>query len=1030
MNRLLIIFSVLVSSGILSPVLYGQENYPFVENKNQWPAIVLYKAEIPGGNLFLEKGGFVYDFGAVSYKNMSMAHRGPQVSDCKEPYRRHAYRVSFEGAQKNTTVIPVGKSHDYFNYFIGNDVSHHASYVYRYKQVGYKNLYPGIDMTAYTNENTLKYDFIIKPGALVSDIKMSIEGADNFAVKDNNLVIETSVGNITELKPLAFQNISGKKKDVNCKYVIKNNMVSFEFPEGFDKDHELVIDPTLVFSTYSGSLTDNWGFTATSDNYGNAYSAGVCFSTGFPVSMGSYQTNPAGSWDMGIIKYTPDGTARIFATFLGGSECEIPQSIVSNSSGDLIIFGTTGSSNFPVTAGAYDMLFNGGQSLTYDNVLQFPNGTDIYISKLSADGAHLIASTFVGGTGNDGMNFQNYYANFIMHGNDSLYYNYGDGARGEIITDDQNNIFVASTTFSVDFPVTPGAFQQINAGKQEGVVFKMSSDLSAISWCSYLGGSAKDAAYSIDIDMSGDVYVCGGTNSVDFPTTSGTFQPTFNGGSADGFVCRISGDGSSIISGSFFGSAQYDQVHFVRLDSDNNIYITGQTKAPGSTFIINATYGTPNSGQFIAKFPNDLSTPMWSTVFGTGIGKPNISITTFSVDVCNRICLAGWGREWGDYDGYTWASIQGTKNMEVTTDAFQSITDGQDFYLMVLADDASQLIYATFFGEQYTGTGFCGHDHVDGGTSKFNKQGNFYMSVCASCGYGCNGFPTFPNPGVWSPNNGGINYPSTWVCNNALFVFNIINDIVLAQAESVAPGCAPYSASFQNTGNGTSFFWDFGDGITSTNTSPVHTYDSIGNYNVMLIASDFTSCNFSDTMYFQVQVINEIIDTLPDMYCAPGDSVQIGFSSDSSISWSCIWTPQAGLNNDTITNPWATTLTDTFYHLVYTHENCTDNYYQQVYAHPVSSGSIAKQPGGIEIFPNPSTGKCSINFNFASDQKITLMIFDIQGKPISGFVPVNTVRGNSSVEVDMSGISSGVYWILASDGYNKTIGWQKLVVIH
>ena len=119
--------------------------------------------------------------------------------------------------------------------------------------------------------------------------------------------------------------------------------------------------------------------------------------------------------------------------------------------------------------------------------------------------------------------------------------------------------------------------------------------------------------------------------------------------------------------------------------------------------IYNANYNNPNSGQFLASFTNDLSDLRWSTVFGSGSGVPNISPTAFEVDICNRIYLAGVGREWPDYLGqwyingnmyiydYGWLSINGTKGMDITPDAYQNVTDGKDFYIMVIDDDPKNL---------------------------------------------------------------------------------------------------------------------------------------------------------------------------------------------------------------------------------------------------------------------------------------------------------------------------------------------------
>jgi gliding motility-associated-like protein len=346
----------------------------------------------------------------------------------------------------------------------------------------------------------------------------------------------------------------------------------------------------------------------------------------------------------------------------------------------------------------------------------------------------------------------------------------------------------------------------------------------------------------------------------------------------------------------------------------------------------------------------------WSTVFGTGIGRPNISITAFTVDVCNRIYLSGWGREWsGEFDGpYTWTSLQGTKNMLVTPDAYQSVTDGQDFYVMVMADDASQIEYGSFFGEQH-GTcvgGGGGYDHVDGGTSRFDKKGNIYQSVCASCG-GCDSFPTSPG-NVWSQTNNAGN------CNNAVFRFSFMGDFSIADFLLPPAGCLPYTVSFTNTSIGANNHWDFGDGNTSTAMNPSHTYYLPGTYNVTLIVSDSTTCNLADTIIKQVQVLSNSNDTLAIANVCIGDSVQIGLPPGVDPNVTYHWFPQTGLSNPNISNPWAMVSGITEYLLVRTNGSCSDSLFQTVnvqvgnYSLAARADTIVCSGSGVELFATTS----------------------------------------------------------------------------
>ena len=205
----------------------------------------------------------------------------------------------------------------------------------------------------------------------------------------------------------------------------------------------------------------------------------------------------------------------------------MPHSLIVTEENELVIMGTTGADDFPVSTNAFQTTFAGGDSIVYDNVIGFNNGVDIFVTKLSEDGTQLLASNYVGGSGNDGLNFKPHMAihYVLMHGNDSLYYNYADGARGEVIVDGKNNVYVGTNTFSTDFPsgINPG-YQTTSGGKQDGIVFKLNPDLSQLIWSSYLGGNEDDAIFSMDLSPNEDVLVTGATVSHNFPVTSGAYN--------------------------------------------------------------------------------------------------------------------------------------------------------------------------------------------------------------------------------------------------------------------------------------------------------------------------------------------------------------------------------------------------------------------------------------------------------------------------------------------------------------------------
>jgi len=875
----------------------------FTENKGQLPSQVAYSFNSDASRIYFEKTGFLFNLLDINALYGGSVHHGHHSeTPLPKEIQAHAYKIIFKNAL-NPQIVGLNPSSDYENYFLSNNPKQWATHVKKYQTIIYKSLYKNIDLKINYNNKGIKYDFVVHPQGKVQDIILKYEGVDELRLEKDGLKIKTSVQTITENIPVVYQNIKGKIINIPTKYDIKDHTIRFHLLKNYDKKYDLIIDPTLVFSTYSGATKDNWGFTAAGDLLGNVFGGGIIYNSGYHGSLGAYKESHIGNSDIFMSKYTPDGTQRIWATYLGGKYAEIPHSLIVDSHNNLIILGTTGSDNFPVSDNAYDKTFGGGDDITYDNVVNYPEGIDIFITKLSEDGSQLLASTFMGGSENDGLNWRNSYQRYIMNGNGALYYNYADGARGEIILDKNDNIYVGSNTFSADFPIKDG-WQTHNGGRQDGIVFKMNSDFSQLIWSSYLGGEKDDIINSIAINDNNEVYVAGGTRSPYFPTTHNAYKNYYLGGITDAFVSQFSSDGKMLLASTFFGSDQYDQAFFVRTDRNSNVYITGQTKAKDSTLIHNAAYSHYNSGQFIAKFYPNLRSIEWSTVFGTGNGKPNISISAFAVDICHRIYLSGWGREWGK-----WEEIEGTNGMEITPDAFQKTTDGQDFYIMVLYENASTLDYATFFGELHYGSGYCGHDHVDGGTSRFSKNGEIYQAVCASCGNvntsgsspSCDAFPT--TSGAWSEHNGGI-IDQNWVCNNAVFHFSFAKDTILADFEISSDICFPDSSSLKSIGNEKYQLWDFGDNSPiDTNINPSHLF-SPGEHTITYIAIDSNTCNISDTIQKTFKIDSSFFSSTA--YATPyhiiiGKSSQLTVTGNSQYQYH--WYPSYKIDNPELQNP-------------------------------------------------------------------------------------------------------------------------------
>ncbi len=877
MQKLIVFFLLILASSVHSQTVW------MTPNRGQWDNRILYNIDVNQGKMYLENDGMTF------YLSDVMAHNHSEDNhvEHKEGYKFHVIHQKLLGANLNSNIQEQNQSTNFSNYILGNLPSKWKSKVYSYSKVNFQEIYDGISLIYKGENEQLSYNFEIEKGKDPSIIRYEVEGTKDLIIDKNGILhLKHRFGEIIQSAPIAWtENELGEKTKVACQFNLKNNILSFEFPNDYNKNEKLIIDPSLTFATFTGSTADNWGFTATPDINGNLFGGGIVFGSGYPTSSGAYDVSfnsGTGSFpmDVGITKYNASGTNIIFSTYIGGSGNETPHSIVCAPNGELYIYGATSSSNFPMAGTPYDNSFNGGPSVT-ENSLEF-NGADIYVARLSANGTQLLASTFVGGSGTDGLN------------TNSLHYNYGDQFRGEITLDANQNVYISSTTASSNFPTTSGNQTSI-AGNQDAVIFKLPPNLSALTWSTYFGGEGLETGNSITVSANGTVYVAGGTTSSNLPITSGN-DLSFNGGLSDGYVVRKNGLTGATLSGTYMGMNEYDQTYFVQTDIDNFVYVYGQTES--SWQISPGCFGTPNSGQFIRKYTQDLINVPWTTMIGGGHGHVEISPTAFLVSNCYDIYLAGWGGTLNS--SYGQATYSTSSGFACTPGAFQSSTNGSNFYLAVLSQDAATLKYATYMGGM-TGS----HNHVDGGTSRFDKSGRIYHAVCGACGGNPNGFTS--TPGSWSPTNESSN------CNMATFKFELSSiDAAAAQPEPLI--CIPQSVYFQNNStNGNAYYWDFGDGNSSTDFEPIYQYTTPGSYNVELIVYDTSGCYSSDSVTVTVNVgafAGGVIQ--PSTPICPGGSYQFDAYGGSTYSWS----PANLLNNPNVSNPTATIQTTTTFTVV------------------------------------------------------------------------------------------------------------------
>jgi gliding motility-associated-like protein len=818
-----------------------------VENKGQWDKAVLFRGDWSHGSVFLERTGFSVNIHHPDqYKAVAQAlHGGLSNKEDGTALTLQSvfYRVDLVGSNPNPQLMPERPLEAYNNYFIGNDPSKWAGHCRIFQSVVLKNIYPNIDLRYYSQGNEMKYDFLVHPGGDPNRIIMRYSDPVQLTMKKQKLLVQTPVGLVEERIPFCYQsNDDGQREEVSCKYKLNGRWVSFNIKK-FDGKKLLVIDPSILFSSFTGSNADNWGFTATPGPDGSLYAGGIVFGAGYPSSPGAYQTTYGGGvveentngFDISIFKFSPNGSRRLYATYLGGSGNEQPHSLITDPRGNLVIAGRTNSTNFPVIS---NNLGPGGRN-------------DIILAKLSPDGSALIGSTKIGGSGDDGLNIS---GRSVVNAIDTRR-NYGDDARSEVTLTREGKIVLVACTKSTDFPTVgiPLNGVNANAGGQDGLVLQFSSDLRRYEFGSYFGGSGEDACFVASIQpVNGNIFIGGGTTSNTLPGTNNSiYQSTYQGGESDGFMAEVAADLSRLVKTTFMGTTGDDIVFGLKHDRKGFPYIVGTTT--GVWPILNANYQIPNSAQFICKVKPDLSGFIYSTTFGNGSREPNLSPIGFMVDRCENVYVSGWGGGINNNYGFSSGNTAGLPLFNPLNGV--SSPDGKDLYFFVMERNANALLFASNFG-QFNLPAEAG-DHVDGGTSRFDENGAIYQAICANCGGGQNPFPT--TPGVWSRtnNSANCNLAAVKIEMNFAGVDASVRPIINSRVNDTS-GCIPFRVDFADTlQKGKTMYWDFGNGEKDTTRAPNFStftnYNAIGIYTAMVISEDSTSCNIRDTAFITIK---------------------------------------------------------------------------------------------------------------------------------------------------------------------------------
>jgi len=561
------------------------------------------------------------------------------------------------------------------NYLIGNDPQHWRTGIPNYAKVKFQAVYQGIDVVYYGNQQELEYDFVVGPGADPHAIKLGIRALDTASpsraplriAENGDLVAPIGGGEVQLHKPVAYQvDGAGSKRYVAASYALGPRAVSFELGS-YDRSRTLVIDPVVGYSTYlGGSLNENdeSGGAIAVDFQGNAYVTGDTDSSDFPTKNPLHASHAAGDdSDVFVSKLSADGSKLVYSTYLGGTGGDQGYGIAVDLLGQAYIVGSTTSADFPVSPGAFQTTYKGtGKRLD----------GDAFVAKLSPSGTSLVYATYLGGSSDDGAD--------------------------AIAVDLSGFAYVAGWTSSGDFPVTAGAVQSLFGGSgQYGVgdafVAKLNAKGSTLVYSTFLGGSNDDYVNSMAIDGLGDAVVAGGSASVNFPVTPGAYQTAFVP-IFDGFVAKLNAAGTKLIYSTYLsGSPANDASIALALDGFGNAYVAGDTLStnfPVSAEAFQKVYhGTGPLGTgdaFVTKLNTTGSKLLYSTYLG---GSGDDLIDGLTVDFLGRVYLTGWTN---------------STDFPVTPGAFQTVFGGSgpnqqgDALLTVLNTEASALLYSTYFG--------------------------------------------------------------------------------------------------------------------------------------------------------------------------------------------------------------------------------------------------------------------------------------------------------------------------------------------
>lgn len=571
--------------------------------------------------------------------------------------------MNLVGANKASRAEGLSKLPGRVNYFVGSNPRQWRTNIPTYSKVEFKSVYPGVDLVYYGRQQQLEHDFIVAAGSDPDRITLEFTGATSLSLnRQGDLTLRLDGGEVTLERPVIYQMRDGIRHEIAGGYVRKGSrQVGFKVA-AYDATQPLVIDPVLTYSTYIHGTVGEGSNGIAVDSTGAAYVTGQTFSTDFPVTHDAYQTTPTGNSvllfpEAFVAKLNPEGTALVYATYLGGSDEDMGLGIAVDGSGSAYVTGETSSLDFPVTAGALQMAFAG-------------RPRDAFVTKLDRFGSALVYSTYLGGR--------------ALPGLDPTIA--GDDVGQSLAVDSAGSVYVTGRTVSSTFPVTAGAFQTTSQDTthllSNTFVSKLNPDGTSVVYSTYLGGTADSRGNSIAVDASGAAYVAGETGGGAFPTTSGAFQTASSGG--DAYVTKLNAAGTALVYSTYLGGSGVDHAGAIAVDAADVAYVAGTTASsnfPVTPGALQTAFAGGDSDAFASKLNATGTALVYSTYLG---GTAAEDANGIAVDLTGFADVAG---------------RTSSTNFPTTPDAAQPALSGSsDGFVIRIDPTGSAPDYSTYLG--------------------------------------------------------------------------------------------------------------------------------------------------------------------------------------------------------------------------------------------------------------------------------------------------------------------------------------------